>query len=127
MNENDFSKVDKIVRETGCRGKECLGKGCQLEGADFSNQDLRGFIFNNANLRGADFRGANIDDAQFIETDLTGANLETNLIYSYFTDALLENATYDSRLKVTPNLISRIFGSTGITDPKEKGMLDIRD
>ncbi|MBC6416063.1 MAG: pentapeptide repeat-containing protein [Bdellovibrionales bacterium] len=117
---DDFRKVDKIVRETGCSGKECIGKGCQLAGADFKESNLRGFIFNEANLRGANFKMANIDGAVFTRADLTGANLETNLEESGFRDALLENATYDSMLRI------HLAGwRLGISSPEERGMVDI--
>ncbi|MBC6416176.1 MAG: pentapeptide repeat-containing protein [Bdellovibrionales bacterium] len=119
---DDFWKVEKIVRETGCKDKECIGKGCQLAGADFSNQDLRGFIFNNANLKGANFKGSNIDDAQFIEADLTGANLEGQLWGANFVDALLENAIYDPLLEH----YYRAHSPLGISFPEKRGMIGIQ-
>ncbi|MBC6415281.1 MAG: pentapeptide repeat-containing protein [Bdellovibrionales bacterium] len=33
----------------------CLGEGCQLQGAGFSNQDLRDFNFSYVNLTGVNF------------------------------------------------------------------------
>ncbi|MBC6415664.1 MAG: pentapeptide repeat-containing protein [Bdellovibrionales bacterium] len=119
--EDDFKELDKTVRETGCKDKGCLGKGCQLEGADFSNQDLRGFIFNNANLRGANFKMANIEGAKFVNADLTDANLETNLDLSDFTDALLKNASYDSMLR-----FFSVWGG-GIASPDKREMVDIHE
>ena len=69
--------------------RSCVG--CDLQGADLKNADLRGVNLTHANLRNADFsganmmavilkdadlRGANLSDANTLVVDLTGANLK---------------------------------------------------
>ena len=49
---------------------EKTGKGCQLQGVDFSYEDLSG-----AELKGANLRGANLREADLYLADLRGANL----------------------------------------------------
>ena len=116
--------MNKLLRETfeeiGCedvKETQCIAKGCQLTRVDFSNQNLEDLNFNDANLRGANLKMAKLGYAYFIDADLTGANLETNLDDSRFRNTILKNATYDSML--------RIRGVRGIDNPEEEGMIDI--
>jgi hypothetical protein len=69
--------------------RSCVG--CNLQGADLQNLDLRGINLTRANLKGAnlskaqmmavvlkdaDLRGANLDGADLLVVDMTGANLK---------------------------------------------------
>ncbi|MBC6415545.1 MAG: pentapeptide repeat-containing protein [Bdellovibrionales bacterium] len=151
----DFDMIDihqrRIAEMRKERGEDCDStnyqkyvpnlKVCNLTKVDFSDQDLSKYIFDysvligvkfdGANLTEASFKGSNIHGASFLDSDLTNANLETNLDVGDFgrfsflwnSHAIVSGAVYDSFMRV----ISKGFISTrGITDPKEKGMKDMR-
>ncbi|NJL01656.1 MAG: pentapeptide repeat-containing protein [Spirulinaceae cyanobacterium SM2_1_0] len=61
-----------------------LCAGCDLSGADLSDEHLIGADLRGANLAGADLTGANLEGA-----DLTGANLSG----AQFDNAFMTNAT----------------------------------
>ncbi|MDY7013936.1 MAG: pentapeptide repeat-containing protein [Cyanobacteriota bacterium] len=63
----------------------------QLQGRDFSGQDLAGSVFAAANMRGANFQGADLSGSiltqgVFLEANLEGANL---------SGALADRVTFD--------------------------------
>lgn len=75
-----------------------LGHG-QMEGWDFSSQNLTNAGFGNATLTGAGFHEANLQDADFGGADLTGSSFEDALIlgaYFSYTLGFTSNQLYST-------------------------------
>ena len=140
----NHDKILELIEQTG--------KGCQLEGADFSEQNLLGYDFSYANLSSAifkssdltnvDFTGAILKSADFQKkpdtskptvlnnTNFTKANAEganfkeVNLDRAIFQSTILEQATYSPNYRLAPNWLHRIFSpENGIKDPENRGMI----
>ena len=69
--------------------------GTNLQGQDFSNQDLSYYIFTRCNLENANFAGAKLHKAQLRNADLRGANFEgADLVKSDLTRSDLSGANF---------------------------------
>ena len=101
-NSNSLGSTSETLGETvaNCGASP---KGCNLQGADFTNADLAGLdlsganlqkaVFDGANLAGTNLSGSNMQSDSFVGADLTGANLSgANLQKSDFTNAILVGA-----------------------------------
>jgi uncharacterized protein YjbI with pentapeptide repeats len=62
-----------------------------LQGRDFTGQDLTGGVFVSAEMRGVNFSGANLTNAMLT----MGVLLKTNLSGANLTGALADRATFD--------------------------------
>lgn len=56
--------------------------GADLQGADFSNSNVKACSFSGADLRGANFTKAALDDADFSGAKLGGANFDRATFYA---------------------------------------------
>lgn len=109
---SDFS--NSKIREGGAstitRGvKKLITRGVQMDGADFSAQDLTGVSFQQSQVRGGNFKkavlfgasffDATLDDSNFEGADMRQANLEmaslnkANLKNAVITEAYVTGAT----------------------------------
>lgn len=53
-----------------------ITRGVNLDGSDFSNQNLKGIAFQQSIVRDADFRNSNLKGASFFDATLDGSNFE---------------------------------------------------
>ena len=119
----DFQKVNQIVRQTGCTGKDCIGMGCQLQGMDFSGKDLKGTIFSYANLTRSNFENANVKGAIFRRSDLSYANLKTDIFLANFIEAILSFASFDDINYRVYDGVRGLMSGRGIRKPEKRGMI----
>jgi len=80
---HDFSNADL----SGASFRHCfidgIFRGCNLEGTDFSNANVKCCDFSRANLRRALFLNATIDAADFDDANFEGASFEGASEQSY--------------------------------------------
>jgi uncharacterized protein YjbI with pentapeptide repeats len=81
-NTNKLSDICKIADLD--KTKDYIG--CDLSGANLSNDDLTDFNFTNANLSQTDFTGCVLTNVNFTNANLTGAKFNSvldNFIYHF--------------------------------------------
>lgn len=75
-----------------------ITRGVNLDGSDFSNQNLRGVAFQQSIVRDANFKGSNLVGASFFDATVDGSNFEdadlslANVEMAQFNRANLKNA-----------------------------------
>ena len=134
----DHNKILELIEQTG--------EACQLQGADFTGEDLSNYDFSYADLTSARFKEANLTYTNFtgatlIDTDFTGATLiytifvkavakwanfqQTDLYQADFEDTMLDQTTYSPSYKRVPDLldIRSYWNDYGIKDPESRGMI----
>jgi len=77
--------------------RKTITRGMNLDGADYSKQDLSGVSFQQSILRAAKFKDANLVGASFFDADLAGSDFtgadmtRANLELARLTDAIFTN------------------------------------
>jgi uncharacterized protein YjbI with pentapeptide repeats len=99
-------------------------KNTILDGANFTNANLKNVIFNGANLTEANFTGANLTEANFTGANLTGANFTGATLKDVkFFEADLTGANFTNATIIINECMPReIFEDTNLTDANFTGV-----
>jgi uncharacterized protein YjbI with pentapeptide repeats len=79
----------------GVDWSDCVKIGLSMNGANFSNANLRGLLLSGSVMTNTSFKGADLTDTRFASTDLTGSDFSgANLLRTTFTAVQLSSTVF---------------------------------